>query len=355
MNEPNTQSGQESQQPQRMSSRATNFLIMGAKSGQTNHYQETPVQAATNESQPLPPPPPVSSSVNEAEYPPQKKTGVISSTIYPAHRQNTSEPPSPPSQQSAAQTSQLQQTPSISKDKQAAHENKSRSQEDKIDRLADRITDVLKKISDIKTGMLNPEVRTGAKIQLMAEKSPAFSKFLAVMLTQLEPLLLLVQSINQKLVEKNLIKKQQQAEPNAEADETEANSPPPPPEKISFLELAEKNIIFCDNRKRPLYSLEQMRGKHGGYTASEAVLAPMILEEITKAFHEVAPKAKAIPTPTSGIYANIPMDQVMEQISDEEIMRFLNYVQRFPRGYVGKSFRITESFAGWVVSGTPDD
>ena len=49
------------------------------------------------------------------------------------------------------------------------------------------------------------------------------------------------------------------------------------------------------------------------------------------------------------------MNEVMERISEEEVMRFLNYVQNFPRGYVGKNFRITESFAGWVVSGTPDD
>ena len=64
---------------------------------------------------------------------------------------------------------------------------------------------------------------------------------------------------------------------------------------------------------------------------------------------------RRIPTPTGGIYAGIPMDQVMEHITEEEIMRFLGYVHNFPRGYVGKSFRITESFAGWVVSGTPDD
>jgi hypothetical protein len=108
--------------------------------------------------------------------------------------------------------------------------------------------------------------------------------------------------------------------------------------KYHFLELAEKNIVFCDNRKRPLYSLEQMRGKHG-YTASEEVLVPMIMENIIQAFQEVAPKAKAIPTPQSGMYAGRPMDQVMNNISEDEIMLFLNYVQKIPPGLCRKKLQ----------------
>lgn len=335
-----------------MSSRATNFLIMGSKNSQTGSqeaetdgHQTATTNAVTSEASHLPHPP------TEAT-PSQKQTGVISSRIYPAERPTNApqQTGSIPNHQ-AAQTNQLTVNSSTAKEKPLPKASK----EERIDRLAERITDVLKKISDIKTGMLNPDYRTSQKIQLMAERSPGLSKFLAVMLTQLEPLLLLVQRINQKLVEKNLVKNPPPPPDNLNEHPGEENHAPPPPEKVSFIELAEKNIVFCDNRKRPLYSLEQMRGKHGGYTASEAVLAPMIIEEIIKAFHEVAPKAKAIPTPTSGIYAHIPMNEVMENITDEEIMRFLNYVQRFPRGYVGKNFRITESFAGWVVSGTPDD
>ncbi|MGV3525628.1 MAG: hypothetical protein ACO1RX_15500 [Candidatus Sericytochromatia bacterium] len=354
MNEPNTQQDQSGAPPARkMSSRATNFLMMGSNTpaGQQTGPLEAENYGAspTLENEPHPGQatathpglaPEVSAPISEP-----KRTGVQSSTIYPAQRPSNqvSEP------QSAARTNQLEQRPNVPSPSPA---EKERIKEEKIDRLADRITDVLKRISDIKTGMLNPNMDTGQKIQMMAGTSPAFSKFLGVLLTQLEPVLLLMHRINQKLVEKNLI--EHRPGPQEITEQTEEEIAPAPPEKVSFLELSEKNIIFCDNRKRPLYSLEQMRGKHG-YTASEEVIAPMILENIIQAFHEVAPKAKAIPTPTGGIYANIPMDQVMEHISEEEIMRFLGYVQRFPRGYVGKNFRITESFAGWVVSGTPDD
>lgn len=349
MNEPNTPSDRDAQQPQRMSQRATNFLIMGTKNSPANSIPE-PAGSDTPLDSPNLPPAIQEEIPKSQETPSVKQTGVISSKIYPAERTQPTQPTPLPTTHQAAKTNQLQSQTA------ASHENKaSQSKEERIERLAERITDVLKKISDIKTGMLNPEYRATQKIQLMTERSPGLSKFLAVMLTQLEPVLLLIQRINQKLVEKNLVKQSTTLPEQTEEQMTEEQASPPPLEKVSFLELAEKNIVFCDNRKRPLYSLEQMRGKHGGYTASEAVLAPMIIEEIIKAFHEVAPKAKAIPTPTSGIYAHIPMNEVMENITDEEIMRFLNYVQRFPRGYVGKNFRITESFAGWVVSGTPDD
>jgi hypothetical protein len=342
MNEPNTQQEQAaSQPPKKMSSRATNFLMMNA--GGPGSAPE-PSESDSGATQPAHEAPAASESGS-------KRTGVIGSTIHPAQRPGYPEDPQSESA-AAASTSQLT-SPRQRTSQRIDPELKAKSKEEKIDRLADRITDVLKKISDIKTGMLNPDMQTSQKLQLMAERSPGFSRFLAILLTQLEPMLMLVQRINEKLVEKNLVKMRASSRQAPEEESSEV-APPPPPEKVSFLELAEKNIVFCDNRKRPLYTLEQMRGKHG-YTASEEVLAPMILQNIVEAFHEVAPKARAIPTPSSGIYANIPMDQVMENISDEEIMRFLNYVQRFPRGYVGKNFRITESFAGWVVSGTPDD
>ncbi len=354
MNEPNPDQQSNSQPVNKMSSRATNFLMMGATKSahqtQSLNPQDLPQELAPSQEADL------HQTVTEdmSTAPPShevRRTGVIGSTIHPAQRPGVpdyaTESPSNKATQQAQATGHLESADSAS----PPPAQRKPSREERIDKLADRITDVLKKISDIKTGMLNPEIAPSERVSLLSEKSPALSKFLTVLIIQLEPLFLLVQRINQKLVEKNLVQPKVEEKPPEEQVE---KAPPPPPAKVSFLELAEKNIIFCDNRKRPLYTLEQMKGKHG-YTVSEDVIAPMILEEITRAFHEVAPKAKAIPTPTSGIYAGIPMDQVMEHISEEEIMRFLGYVHNFPRGYVGKSFRITESFAGWVVSGTPDD
>lgn len=355
MNDPNTP--QEPQPNRRLSSRATNFLMssMGSSVGQVNQTGPIP----EGEAQPSSTPIPEESTPPSEESEGRKRTGVISSTIYPAQRPGNQ---TPENHASASRTSQLNSKPSSksgttspTRSQKLTPIEKARLQEEKIDHIAERITNVLKQLSEFKTGILDSSLPASQKLQWMAEKYPGLSKLLGTLLNQLEPVILLMQRINQKLIEKNVIQSRHpRAIKNQEENESENNLPAAPPPKVSFLELAEKNIIFCDNRKRPLYSLETMRGKHG-YTASEEVLVPMIMENIILAFQEVAPKAKAIPTPQTGIYAGKPMDMVMNNITEEEIMLFLNYVQKFPRGYVGKNFRITESFAGWVVSGTPDD
>lgn len=360
MNDPNApqeqQSSQEQQPYRRLSSRATNFLMssMGSSVGQVS-------QTGAIQEQEAPP-----SSPSEAQIPPSreqselpKRTGVISSTIYPAQRPGNQ---TIEKNQAASQTNQLHDPPPKKPQKDSSRSSqkltpleKARLQEEKIDNIAERITNVLKQLSEFKTGILNSNLSANERLQWLTQKYPILAKLLEGFLNRLEPVMLLMQRINQKLIEKNVIQgRLPRTHSNQEPDQPETGKPAGPPPKVSFLELAEKNIIFCDNRKRPLYSLETMRGKHG-YVASEEVLAPMIMENIILAFHEVAPKAKAIPTPQSGIYAGKPMDVVMSNITEEEIMLFLNYVQKFPRGYVGKNFRITESFAGWVVSGTPDD
>jgi len=356
MNDPN--GPKEQQSNPKLSSRATNFLMssgsMGSSVGQVSQTGPIPSETPTG-----PAPEAIEQTPQPAPEPKAPRTGVISSTIYPAQRPGT-QPEEPSSGSSANKTNQLSATKSGTasshQSKKLSIEEKARLQDQKIDNIAERITNVLKQLSDFKTGMLDTRLAPSQKLQFIADKYPGMAKFLGALLTQLEPVIMLMQRINQKLIEKNLIQGRRKKFQN-DADFAEQNQnelPPPPPPKVSFLELAEKNIVFCDNRKRPLYSLEQMRGKHG-YTASEEVLVPMIMENIIQAFQEVAPKAKAIPTPQSGMYAGRPMDQVMNNISEDEIMLFLNYVQKFPRGYVGKNFRITESFAGWVVSGTPDD
>ena len=132
----------------------------------------------------------------------------------------------------------------------------------------------------------------------------------------------------------------------------EVDEVPPPP--IDFVLLAEKNIIFTDNHKNPLYTMDQLRTAKG-YTASSEVVKPLIMEKVYVAFREVAPKARGLPVPDKGRYSGRAMDDVLFNITEIDVAMFFDYVLRFPVGYVGKNYRLTESFAGWAVSGTPDD
>ncbi|MFN8577390.1 MAG: hypothetical protein U0354_11075 [Candidatus Sericytochromatia bacterium] len=222
-----------------------------------------------------------------------------------------------------------------------------RAEEEKIEEFADNVAKFLDKIDNLKSifkSFFEKKYIGGLEnLKMMVLKGKL--KFLKPAL----PLIIVVQKVSERWGKRG----QEEFEEEIEEDKDEKDNKEPK-KPLTFLELAEKNIIFTDNKKVPLYTIEMLKGK-SGYVASESVIAPMVMENIINAFQEVAPKAKGIPTPESGKYANIPMAQVMEEISEIDILEFLEYVRNFPRGYVGKNYRITESFAGWAVSGTPDD
>lgn len=220
-----------------------------------------------------------------------------------------------------------------------------KSEEEKIEEFTDKVTKILDRVETLKTLFKTifqkKSASTIENIKMGVAKGKL--KFLKPFL----PMLIVIQKIQERF----FVKEEVVEETEVKEEVKEQKEPRKP---ITFLELAEKNILFTDNKKNLLYSLEQLRGKHG-YVASDSVINPMVMENIINAFKEVAPKAKAIPTPETGRFAGIPMSEVMENMSEDDVMLFLEYVRNFPRGYVGKNYRITESFAGWAVSGTPDD
>ena len=227
-------------------------------------------------------------------------------------------------------------------------EEDSKSEEERIEEFADNVARFLDKIDNLKSifkSFFGKKYIKGFDALKMAMVKGKL-KFLKPLL----PAIIIIQKLSERWGGK---KEEEECDDSAEnSNEKDVNVEPRKP--LTFLELAEKNIIFTDNKKNALYSLEMLKGKNG-YVASESVIAPMVMENIVNAFQEVAPKAKGIPTPETGKYAGIPMSEVMEEISEVDILEFLEYVRSFPRGYVGKNYRITESFAGWAVSGTPDD
>ncbi|MGE3726246.1 MAG: hypothetical protein AB7I41_11890 [Candidatus Sericytochromatia bacterium] len=292
------------------------------------------------------------------------RTGLVSSTIhYPAKPPSDAASPEQGAQDTsnptASQTAPLKAEQAQKQTRRPLPTaEKSLKREAQVERMADKIVDLAEGFVLFKTGMLNPQLTPSQKVKLVAQRYPhlfkRFGKVFGGLIPILYPLMLFLQKLNQKMAERQLIQPAPVPPPPQPKSDVAEATVPAEPEKVSFLELAEKNIIFCDNHKRPLYSLDKLRDKYGR-TASEDVIAPYVYAEVLKAFQEVAVKAKGLPTPESGLFVGIPMETVMENTTERDILLFLNYVKRFPRGYTGKNFRITESYAGWVLSGTPDD
>jgi hypothetical protein len=219
MNEPNHQ-----EQPtnKRLSPRATNFLMMGS-SGAVGQVSQTGPIATESEAAPIPEAP-------EPSPPPEEqrpRTGVISSTIHPAQRPGNTPPPASPTGPIAPPPSPRGKTaPALTP------EELEQKKEERIGQLADKIASVFETFHVIRTGMLDPSLSPSEKMHFISRRYPGFfdrfGKILGVFLRQLEPVLKLMQRVNQRLIERNVI----QAKPaTAQLSEVqrEEQTPPPPP------------------------------------------------------------------------------------------------------------------------------
>jgi len=57
---------------------------------------------------------------------------------------------------------------------------------------------------------------------------------------------------------------------------------------------------------------------------------------------------------TGGAFDGKPLFDAMQEITEADVMNFLKYVWARPAKYAGKSWRISEVFATWMTSGTPE-
>lgn len=124
-------------------------------------------------------------------------------------------------------------------------------------------------------------------------------------------------------------------------------------EPFSFKQFMDMHIIFTDNKKKPLYN--PPKRNEGMYTYNDEILNAAIMDKILDIFKETADAMKKDMTPETGFYQKIPLTRVLKEVNEEEVYHFLFYVRRYPAKYAGKKYRISESFAGWVMSGTPED
>lgn len=122
-------------------------------------------------------------------------------------------------------------------------------------------------------------------------------------------------------------------------------------EPFSFKTFIDMNLIFTDNKKKPLYIAPKKT--EGMYTQNDDILTAATIDKIIDVFKETAEKMKKDPVPEAGFYKGVPLSQVLRNIDQEQLYQFLFYVRRFPAKYIGQNYRISESFAAWVMSGTP--
>lgn len=116
----------------------------------------------------------------------------------------------------------------------------------------------------------------------------------------------------------------------------------------TFNEMIELNILFTDNYKKPLYN----KPKNAGFKISK-MEEELILGMAIEAIRECAEFTAELPPPASGIYEGRAISEVMDNVTNEDIAIFLGFVKAFPGKYIGKSWKISETFATWLINNSP--
>lgn len=118
-----------------------------------------------------------------------------------------------------------------------------------------------------------------------------------------------------------------------------------------FNDMLEKNIIFFDNQKLPLYSQNMTRGV-GSLGKKQQEL---IMEMAQNAIRECGPLTAGMPPVEKGRFAGKLMEDILGDVTDQDVLRFVTFAYKYATSYSGKNFRLSETFATWIMNGAPDD
>lgn len=114
--------------------------------------------------------------------------------------------------------------------------------------------------------------------------------------------------------------------------------------------LLEQKIFFCTIHNRPFLTERDIEVYRPGDTQQAYEWMTRGLDEI----RNCAPYGQKLPMAKKGPYMNIPMYDVLMQISYEDMEAFLQFVLNRPLPFQQKPLKLSEAFATWVHKGAPE-
>lgn len=206
------------------------------------------------------------------------------------------------------------------------------------------IEELKKSISELISGFVGTISALGAKLLSLAMKP------LSIVIGILTKILNIPLSILNKIISSlanKLDKKKKELQPEEEYV-APVEEPVADIKKSAFSEMIELNIMFIDNYKKNLYT--QPKGMAFKLSRAEEEL---IMSMTIEAIRECAEFTAELPPPVEGIYEGIPISKIMDEVTDEDVKIFLGFVKAFPGKYIGKSWKISETFATWLINNSP--
>lgn len=115
-----------------------------------------------------------------------------------------------------------------------------------------------------------------------------------------------------------------------------------------LFDLYVNGIVFLDNSRQPIVTLEQV------LSATDDGIENRALAAMVVAGHEVVEFTRDMKQQVShGKWAGKTLTPILEQSAPEDYRVFLRFVRDYPGKYIGKQWKISETYATWLINDAP--
>lgn len=229
----------------------------------------------------------------------------------------------------------------------------------KDDAMEDSLDDIILRLEEFQrsVSILLSNASVAAKniaIIVITPLLPLLNQIVKLLMIPLQFINLLTRKINERMGRKK------EAQPNAgtaaatqeappeERDEDPEEEEMPEAKTATFSDMIELNIVFTDNMKKALFKKKPGMNQKLGAMEEDLILSNALL-----AIAECAEFTKELPSPGSGIYAGKKIYDIMSNVTKEDVAIFLGFVKAYPGKYIGKEWKISETFATWLINNAP--
>ncbi len=226
----------------------------------------------------------------------------------------------------------------------------------KGDAMDDSLDDILAKLEEFNqsVSLLFSNASAAAKniaLVLITPLLPFLNGILRLLTIPLQFINLLSGKVNERIQKKRgqpISTANQAAGAVAEPEEVPAPSPAASAQTAGFSDMIELNIVFTDNMKKQLYKRKPGMNQKLGAMEEDLILSNALL-----AISECAEFTADLPSPTTGLYAGQKIYDIMSNVTKDDAAIFLGFVKAFPGKYIGKEWKISETFATWLINNAP--
>ncbi len=117
------------------------------------------------------------------------------------------------------------------------------------------------------------------------------------------------------------------------------------------LEIARYALTLTDAALNPLFDPAKLLAAPD--TVTDAAVLEILAQAVVDHAAELQGNEVALQTISEGRFQDLTLLAAMEQTEPQHLRDFLLYVRSYPGKYVGQTFRVGETFAGWMYSGAP--